>query len=214
MNRPCMKEEKRDYLLKVGERLFSDYGYKQVSIEDVVEQAGISTGGFYKFFKSKEDFYKIIIEDLEQRGIQEADKIISHFNSSLFQLKALYRFTALGVKQSRILRGILLGDKRYLYPGLEAQLDRRDGLKTHIANIIETIIKKGSAQRIFRTSVFSNPKKMLLAQFNVILYNLDDPHIHELLDDTLKLIERGLKRRIRLRKRPERLDRQKDKLIF
>ena len=209
-----MKEEKRDYLLKVGERLFSDYGYKQVSIEDVVEQAGISTGGFYKFFKSKEDFYKIIIDDLEKRGIQEADKIISHFNSSLFQLKALYRFTTLGVKQSRILRGILLGDKRYLYPGLEAQLDRRDGLKSHIEDIIETIIQKGAAQRIFRTSVFSNPKKMLLAQFNVILYNLDDPQIHELLDDTLKLIERGLKRRIRLRKRPERLDRQKDKLIF
>ena len=209
-----MKEEKRDYLLKVGERLFSDYGYKQVSIENVVEQAGISTGGFYKFFKSKEDFYKIIIEDLEKRGIQEADKIISHFNSSLFQLKALYRFTTLGVKQSRILRGILLGDKRYIYPGLEAQLDRRDGLKSHIEDIIETIIQKGAAQRIFRTSVFSNPKKMLLAQFNVILYNLDDPHIHELLDDTLKLIERGLKRRIRLRKRPERLDRQKDKLIF
>jgi AcrR family transcriptional regulator len=208
-----MNTNKREYLLSVGEKLFSEYGFKKVSIEDVVEEAGISTGSFYTFFSGKEAFYRTILENLETRGIQEADKIISKFNSPLFQLKALYRFTTLGIRESRILRGVLVGDRRYTFPGLSAGLDENGGLKSHIENIIEDIIRRGTENRIFRTGVFSNPKQLLLAQFEVILHNIEKPTIKELLDDTLKLIERGIKRRIRIRKKSERLDRQLDRSI-
>ena len=80
-------------------------------------------------------------------------------------------------------------------------------------NIIEEIIRRGTENRLFRTGVFSNPKQLLLSQFEVILHNIDKPWIQELLDDTLKLIERGIKRRIRIRKKSERLDRQIDRSI-
>ena len=204
-----MNKDKRQYLLSVGERLFSDYGFKKVSIEDVVEEAGISTGSFYTFFTSKEEFYRTILKDLETRGILEADRIIAKFNSPLFQLKALYRFTTLGIKESRILRGVLVGDRRYTIPNLQMGLDGNEGLREHIEKIIEDIIRNGTNKRIFRTGIFSNPKHLLLAQFNALLYHMDDPNIQELLDDTLKLIERGIKRWIRLRKKSERRDRQK-----
>ena len=206
-----MNTDKREWLLVVGERLFSDYGFKKVSIEDVVEEAGISTGSFYTFFSSKEEYYRTILTNLENRGIQEADKIISKFKSPLFQLKALYRFTTLGIRESRILRGVLVGDRRYTFPGLPSEMDKTGGLKSHIEKIIEEIIRRGTENRIFRTGIFSNPKQLLLAQFEVILHNIDKPWIQELLDDTLKLIERGIKRRIRIRKKSERLDRQIDR---
>ena len=45
-----MGADKRRLFLKVGERLFSRYGYKDVNIEDITKEAGVGTGSFYTYF--------------------------------------------------------------------------------------------------------------------------------------------------------------------
>gem|GEM_PF-646725 len=43
--------------------LFSELGYSQVSVNDIVRRADISKGGFYTYFNSKQEiFYEILME--------------------------------------------------------------------------------------------------------------------------------------------------------
>ena len=53
-------------LMDEGRVLFSRYGLKKTSINELVKEAGIAPGSFYTFFNSKEELYFEIIEKEEE----------------------------------------------------------------------------------------------------------------------------------------------------
>jgi AcrR family transcriptional regulator len=59
------KEIIRKRLLEQGHKLFSAYGFKKTSIEDIAKAAGISKGAFYSFYESKEMLFMDVIEQVE-----------------------------------------------------------------------------------------------------------------------------------------------------
>ncbi|MFF9108811.1 MULTISPECIES: TetR/AcrR family transcriptional regulator [unclassified Streptomyces] len=55
-------EERREQLLSVGARLFSESPYDDVWIEQVAEIAGVSRGLLYHYFPTKRDFFAAVVE--------------------------------------------------------------------------------------------------------------------------------------------------------
>lgn len=55
-------EERREQLLSVGARLFSENPYDDVWIEQVAEIAGVSRGLLYHYFPTKRDFFAAVVE--------------------------------------------------------------------------------------------------------------------------------------------------------
>jgi len=51
------QSEIRESLLNTGEDLFSTFGLKKTTVEELTESVGIAKGSFYKFFDSKEALY-------------------------------------------------------------------------------------------------------------------------------------------------------------
>lgn len=58
-------------LLEQGGRMFSAYGLKKTSIEEIAAAAGISKGAFYNFYESKEALFMDVIEETEIRVRKE-----------------------------------------------------------------------------------------------------------------------------------------------
>ncbi|MDX2547925.1 TetR/AcrR family transcriptional regulator [Streptomyces sp. WI04-05B] len=54
--------ERREQLLSVGARLFSESPYDEVWIEQVAEIAGVSRGLLYHYFPNKRDFFAAVVE--------------------------------------------------------------------------------------------------------------------------------------------------------
>ena len=65
------KELIRARLLDQGYRLFSAFGLKKTSVEELATAAGISKGAFYIFYESKEALFMDVIELAEERFRQE-----------------------------------------------------------------------------------------------------------------------------------------------
>ena len=193
-----MGADKRRLFLKVGEELFSRYGYKDVNIEDITKEAGVGTGSFYTYFSSKEAFYEQILDNLENQGIRSVDRLVAGFRSPVNKMKALYRFTTLGVKNNPILLGILTGNKKYIYPGQQDRLSGKSSLRAHVEKVISEIIREGARKGVFRVRQYKNPRRMVLAIYDAILMNLDSNRAEDLMNDILHLLERALKRRVRL----------------
>ncbi|MFD8522637.1 TetR/AcrR family transcriptional regulator [Streptomyces capillispiralis] len=55
-------EERREQLLSVGARLFSESPYDEVWIEQVAEIAGVSRGLLYHYFPTKRHFFAAVVE--------------------------------------------------------------------------------------------------------------------------------------------------------
>ena len=205
-----METDKRALLLSVGMQLFARDGYKDVSISEVTTRASLSVGTFYNYFSSKEDFYGHILDLVEREGIRKAERIISRLHSPMNKLKAVYRFVTLGVRQNRILRGVLLRDAKYAYPGLDARVGRSTSLRRRVEDMLQEIILEGSQKGVFRTSLYDEPTRLVISVFNTLIYHIEDDDIDILLRDMLTFLQRGLRRTLRLRRRDERHDRRLD----
>ncbi|MER6282840.1 TetR/AcrR family transcriptional regulator [Streptomyces sviceus] len=59
--------ERREQLLSVGARLFSESPYDDVWIEQVAEIAGVSRGLLYHYFSTKQDFFAAVVERESER---------------------------------------------------------------------------------------------------------------------------------------------------
>jgi AcrR family transcriptional regulator len=200
-----MGRNRRDTLLRIGERLFAEHGYRDVSIKDITAAAGLGMGSFYTYFPTKEAFYSDILDGIEQRGVREVEKHVSSLRSPLFRLKALFRYTILSLRSNEILRGIYTREKRYMYPGAEERSQRGNTLFARVEALLGEILAEGTHRGVFRASLFRDPRRMLIAIFSAVPLNGSASSSLELADDMMILIERGLKRWLRFR-REERLD--------
>lgn len=50
-----------------GERLFTAYGIKKVTVDDLVQAAGIAKGSFYSYYTNKEHLYMDIVGVLQEK---------------------------------------------------------------------------------------------------------------------------------------------------
>ena len=201
-----MGRNRRDNLLRIGERLFAEHGYRDVSIKDITASAGLGMGSFYTYFSSKEAFYTDILDGIEQRGVRDVEKHVNSLRSPLFRLKALFRYAILSLRSNEILRGIYTREKRFMYPGAEERTQKGNTLFARIESLLAEILDEGTRKGVFRTSLFRDPRRMLIAIFSAVPLNGRGAATSlELADDMMVLIERGLKRWLRFR-RDERVD--------
>jgi AcrR family transcriptional regulator len=69
-------------LLENGHRLFSAYGLKKTSVEEIALASGISKGSFYSFYASKEALFMDVVEQVEADIRQQILAVVDQPGSS------------------------------------------------------------------------------------------------------------------------------------
>jgi TetR/AcrR family transcriptional repressor of nem operon len=54
---PEHKQKTRERILRSARRLFNRRGFAEVTIDEIMAEAGLTRGGFYKHFSAKEELY-------------------------------------------------------------------------------------------------------------------------------------------------------------
>ncbi len=57
-------EKTKSKLISSAKKIFSEKGYYDTKVSDIVKEAGVAQGTFYLYFKSKEEIFKEIILDI------------------------------------------------------------------------------------------------------------------------------------------------------
>jgi len=66
----------KERLLESAKMLFSQKGYYATSVEDIVESAGFSKGTFYFYFKSKEELFKSLVEEMHLNIVKRLENFL------------------------------------------------------------------------------------------------------------------------------------------
>lgn len=66
---------RKQEILKIAMNLFSEKGYSQTTVNDIINSAGASKGGFYHHFKSKEEVIDSIIMDYVSETLELSNEI-------------------------------------------------------------------------------------------------------------------------------------------
>jgi len=166
------KLRQREEMLAAALVLFSEKGYHNVSMHEIAEKAEFAIGTLYKFFKNKEDLYRVLV--LEQtdkfhetlvRAIEESDDDIEKINNYVKIKCELFRDN---VSMIRLYFAETQGVRFNLMAGLDAELrERYDAFLQIIASVFEEGVKKKRFRKL------ADPYHLALAlesQVNAFLF--------------------------------------------
>lgn len=78
------KEEKKRKLLDVSFELFKEKGFKDTTIQDIVDRADVAKGTFYLYFKDKYDLQDYLITKKSEELFKEAIEYVNKQNIDNF----------------------------------------------------------------------------------------------------------------------------------
>lgn len=126
-------------LRRIGLKLFAEKGIKGVSIRDLTSEAGIAQGGFYTFYKDKEDF---LIDLIELRITEKLAIIIEKKADSLndpvgYIAKIFYR-EGMHLKENKAFDNMISGTLELFY---NAEPEVNERISNHYKDAFETMIQ-------------------------------------------------------------------------
>jgi TetR/AcrR family transcriptional regulator, transcriptional repressor for nem operon len=69
---PEHKQKTRNRIVQAARKLFNFRGFEAVSIDDIMGEAGLTRGGFYKHFSTKDDLYHEAVLEFICQDVPEA----------------------------------------------------------------------------------------------------------------------------------------------
>ncbi len=82
----------RDQVLATALRLFTEKGYFNTSVQDVVRESGVSTGSIYHHFKDKEGIAKALYDGLVLRMGSAFEAIVSQYRTPGDRCRAVIEY--------------------------------------------------------------------------------------------------------------------------
>jgi TetR/AcrR family transcriptional regulator len=154
-NRKKIEQGARTRLLDAGVKLFSEKGYANTSVREIVEFAGVSKPILYYYFKSKEGMFRSILEYALRQQEHMLAEALKKPGSVLDRLIYLYRIMYRALMEDRnlfkFIHNLIFGP--HLGAGLEGieQYHRRivDAIKTiYIDGLAKGEVKKASPDEV------------------------------------------------------------------
>ena len=73
--------ETRDRIHQIAEKEFLEKGFKGASLRNIVKEAGVTTGAFYGYYKSKEDLFEALVSPHANYFLSYYDDVVSSFEA-------------------------------------------------------------------------------------------------------------------------------------
>ena len=82
------RPETRSRLLEAAVRVFSEKGYYQAAVDDIVQASQTSKGSFYHFFPSKQGIFLALVDLLNEQLVAKVERAISVERGALRKVDA------------------------------------------------------------------------------------------------------------------------------
>jgi len=141
----------RQEILKAALKIFSEGGFHGVTMQDIANEAEFAVGTLYKFFKNKEDLYRVLlVEKVEgvmsvlvetiKSGIDEMDSLRKYLENVIKLLKKDVKFFRIFLSE---IHGTTLNLP--IESGEELKNIREQGI-----TMLVSVFKEGSRKKIFK----------------------------------------------------------------
>lgn len=144
-----LKEKRRESVLHSAKQLFSQKGYYQTSIADIVQHAGIARGTFYLYFGNKRQVFESILDLLldEFKTLIRPIELDLGSPPPLVQLRDILRAVIGHALENRELTQILLSRAE----GLDREFDHKLGeFYQALLEKIEAALRHGMSLSLVR----------------------------------------------------------------
>lgn len=154
MARNKYPEETVRKILDTAERLFIEKGYDHTSLQEIIDETGLSKGAIYHHFTSKEDIFYFVCDRIGQRNAEVLSRVRDDGSlSGLEKLKAIFKVSMHPDRQAKMfcMMPYLMDNHKFL------ATEMRSIFKEVVPQFMEPIIRQGIADGSIRTD---HPKEL------------------------------------------------------
>lgn len=154
MARNKYPEETVRKILDTAERLFIEKGYEHASLQDIIDETGLSKGAIYHHFSSKEDIFYSVCDRIGQRNGEVLAQVRDDPSlSGLEKLRTMFKVSLQPERQAKMfcMMPYLMDNAKFLVTEL------RSIFTEVVPCFVEPILRQGMADGSIRTE---HPKEL------------------------------------------------------
>jgi AcrR family transcriptional regulator len=184
--------DRKNEVFQAALQIFSEYGFKKTTIEDIALKLGLTKGALYLYAKDKKDLYK---EAVKYGLLQWQNKVLVAIQATqdieerfMVLCKTAFRYLA----EDKVLRKIMIQDPDIFPMSFSKdpyQEVNNDSMKL-MKSILDQGVKEGRFQEIDTatlTKIFFSIYKMLIIE----TYVLEESDANQMFDATLDILTKG-----------------------
>ena len=188
-----MNDKTKD-ILKISAEIFSEYGYKKTSMQDIGDRLSMTKSNFYIYFKNKEDLYKQSVSYELLKWRTSVEEQIADKRSSKEKLITMCKKSFEYIHDNEVLKKLVEKDPDIFVTNHDN--DRFIDINMKAEQIVKDIINEGIKNGEFREVDVENISEYIFASymmFLIKLYSRKDKYTTEkLVEDAVDLLVHGL----------------------
>lgn len=141
-----VKDEKHNVILIVARKLFSRYGLRKTTVDEIAREARVGKGTIYNYFKSKEEVFQAVIEEEAQIFKNEIKKAVDSQATPEKKIRA-YVITRMQVINQLANFYSSFKDEYLEYYGFVEKIRKK--YTDYEISIIKKILKEGINKKVF-----------------------------------------------------------------
>ncbi len=186
------KSATREKILNAAEDVFSEKGYHDSLMDDIVVASDTSKGGLYFHFPSKETLFMALLDRLAESLLKDVEKEIEKNKGAVAKIQAALEAVMMALSKRRRLAKILLRQGYGLPKFEEKRLEMFDKFASLIERYLEEAVDEGSIPPL-NAKITAYAWLGALNELVVRWLFLKEPHpIKESLPALLPLFLRGI----------------------
>lgn len=152
MSRRKERDDLKNQIMEAAWELFLEKGYEKTTVNDIIKKAGTSKGGFYYYFKAKEEllnFLYTIFDREYEKFYRNMDKKLN----SLLQLKLLNQCISYFIEANI---SVELLSALYQWQLAEKKQENFWGADRYYIKLVKNIIVEGQERGEIRKDISAN----------------------------------------------------------
>jgi AcrR family transcriptional regulator len=192
-----VKEEVRTHIVGVARRIFTRYGFRRATMEEIASTSQMGKSSIYYYFKSKEEIFQAVVESEATMLKERLNRVIGKNNSPPERLKAYILFRLHSV---RILENFYAALNEEALSHMDFILEIRRNFEIEEQELVGEILEEGMEQGLFQMS----SSKIGAIAISTMMKGLELPLIldeahktdrEELLEDLIRVLFYGILKR-------------------
>lgn len=186
-------------LLVAGLEVFSRKGYTATRVEDIAEQANVTTGAIYHHFGGKSALYIALVEQSDAKANRLALQVVEEGGTPATILRRLLVRLFQFLEEDKEYRAVveLFMNKTEMVPELAAISEQIPVGRRQLAQFLSNMIKEGIDSGEFRSSISPEAAALAIVGFMngmALIWVQDQGHfsIRERADDLVDLFLAGI----------------------
>lgn len=192
-----IKEEVRVHIVGIARRIFTRYGFRKTTMEEIANASQMGKSSIYYYFKSKEEIFRAVVEFEATMLKEQLGKIISKNISPPERLKAYILFRLHHVRTLENFYSAL-NEETLSYMGFILEI--RHNFEAEEQELVSRILEDGMEQGVFQLS----SSKIGAIAISTMMKGLELPLLldeahktdrEELMEDLIRVLFNGILKR-------------------